>query len=251
MSAKNRGTHCLIHWFYTIIRIWLMLILSDGMRDRLFKVLRRLFGIELREWFYTKLDIPASMTTQGRFTHERKVVSLLLSLKGDVFIDVGAHVGYYPLLLRYNFSTILAVEPHPQTYTQLKRNIAKEGAENIRVLRVAVSNKEQVGVPLYLGEYSWLHSFKEFQNGGKYVLVNTTTLTKLISRFHLVDLVKVDVEGAEWEVLEGSEQALSKIKSWLVELHDIKRREELEQWFGKRGYKTRWIDDLHIYVWRG
>ena len=94
------------------------------------------------------------------------------------------------------------------------------------------------------------HSFKEHQSGGKSVLVNTTTLTKLISKFPLVDLVKVDVEGAEWEVLEGADQAVPKIKRWLVELHDIQRRGELEQWFRKHDYTIRWIDDLHLFAWK-
>lgn len=249
MSAKNSRVSRVIHWCYTIIRLWLMLILSDGMRDRLFRILKRLSGIEMREWFFTKLDMPTSMATQYAL-HERKVVQLLLSLRGTVFVDIGAHVGYYPLLLRHNFTTILAVEPHPQTYNLLQRNISHEKVENIQVIQVAISNTEQTGVPLFLGEYSWLHSFKEHQNGAKYVLVNTTTLTKLISEFSIVDLVKVDVEGAEWEVLEGAEQAVRKIKRWLVELHDIQRRGELEQWFGKHSYATRWIDDLHIYAWQ-
>ncbi len=238
-----------IHWCYTIIRLWLMLILSDGMRDKLFRILKRLSGIEVREWFFTKLDMPTSMATQHGL-HERKVVQLLQSLRGTVFVDIGAHVGYYPLLLRHNFIRILAVEPHPQTYQQLQQNITKEGAENIQVIQVAISDREQTGVPLFLGKYSWLHSFKEHQSGGKSVLVNTTTLTKLISKFPLVDLVKVDVEGAEWEVLEGADQAVPKIKRWLVELHDIQRRGELEQWFRKHDYTIRWIDDLHIFAWK-
>jgi FkbM family methyltransferase len=220
------------------------------MRDLIFRALRRISGIDLREWFFTKLDVPVSMATQGRYTHERKVVQLLLSLKGDIFVDVGAHIGYYPLLLRHNFTSILAIEPHPQTYQQLGRNIAMEGAENIRAIRVAVSDKVQEGVPLFLGEYSWLHSFEKQQPGAAYVLVDTTTLSKLISKFPRVDLVKIDVEGAEWEVLEGAKSAISKIERWLVELHDIQRKEELEGWLRNHGYTTRWVDELHIFAWR-
>lgn len=227
-----------------------MLILSDGMRDRLFRILRRLSGIELREWFFTKLDMPTSMATQHAL-HERKVVQLLLSLQGDVFVDIGAHVGYYPLLLRHNFTTILAIEPHPKTYKQLKRNISKERAGNIQAVRIAVSDKVQTDVPLYLGEYSWLHSFKEQQSSSQFVLVDTITLAKLIEKYPIIDLVKVDVEGAEWQVLEGAKTAQRKIKRWLVELHDIERSEELEQWFEKHGYTARWVDELHIYAWRG
>ena len=230
--------------------MWLMLILSDGMRDRLFIILRRLSGIDVREWFFTKLDMPASMATHGRYTHESEVAPLLLGLQGDVFVDIGAHVGYYPLLLRHNFTTILAIEPHPQTCQKLKHNIAKEGAENIQVLRVAVSDRVQTGVPLYLGEYSWLHSFKEEQSSEEFVLVDTTTVARLVEKHPIIDLVKVDVEGAEWQVLEGAETAYHKIRRWLVELHDIHRRKELQQWLEKKGYRTRWIDDLHIYAWR-
>ena len=69
-----------------------------------------------------------------------------------------------------------------------------------------------------------------------------------------VDLIKVDVEGAEWQVLRGAEPIIRKIKSWLVEIHfrnDLEMKEvtqKMEAWLIQRGYKTQWIDDKHIYA---
>ena len=73
-----------------------------------------------------------------------------------------------------------------------------------------------------------------------------------------IDLIKADVEGEEWKVLEGAEPILERIKSWVVELRDSGRKEELEDWFVSRGYSVRWLDFAfrgsqtanHICAWR-
>jgi len=66
----------------------------------------------------------------------------------------------------------------------------------------------------------------------------------------LADLVKVDVEGAEWEVLNGAKNVMSKIRSWLIELHDTTRKNELKDLLKSSGYNVRWVDRNHIFAWR-
>src|SRR3954466_14688534 len=60
---------------------------------------------------------------------------------GDVFVDVGANVGYFPLLASRLVGTegrVVAVEPFPRTNAVLRRNVAASGVENVRVEDVAV-----------------------------------------------------------------------------------------------------------------
>ena len=173
--------------------------------------------------------------------HEKPVSSFLKSIKGRIFIDVGANYGYYPLLLHGNFDKIYAFEPIQQIFEELQRNLKRFG--NVECIRKAVSNVDQKVVKLtYHG------------NEG---LVETVTLSSSFPERD-IDMIKVDAEGEEWAVLEGAEPILTRIKSWVVELHDPLRKEELESWFTSRGYSIRWLDFAyrgsktanHIYAWR-
>src|SRR6266487_5668678 len=70
--------------------------------------------------------------------YERKVRSRLREIKGDVFWDVGANIGFYSLLARKNFARIIAVEPNAETAATLRRRTQRAG--NIEILEVALSN---------------------------------------------------------------------------------------------------------------
>src|SRR5262249_887460 len=65
---------------------------------------------------------------------------------GDVFIDVGANIGYYSLLaskLVGEFGLVVAIEPSPTIFNTLKNNLALNKARNIRLVNMAVSDRPQ------------------------------------------------------------------------------------------------------------
>ena len=80
--------------------------------------------------------------------------------------------------------------------------------------------------------------------------MKATTLDVLLKNEPCVDLIKVDVEGAEWQVLDGTRKVMPRIKSWIIEIHDINRKQELEDRLSLEGYVTKWLDEKHIYAWR-
>jgi hypothetical protein len=55
-------------------------------------------------------------------------------------------------------------------------------------------------------------------------------------------LVKLDVEGAEWLVLEGAEDIMPNIRQWVIELHDRGRKAQLEEYMQRHGYTCKWLD---------
>lgn len=177
--------------------------------------------------------------------HEKPVSSFLRSraraTSGHLFIDVGANYGYYSMLLHGNFEKIYAFEPIPSIFKELESNLGK--FVDVECIRKAVSNVDGQIVKL---SYHGSQGFAE-----------TVTLASFFPNTE-IDLIKVDVEGGEWKVLEGAEPLLERIKSWIVELHDPDRKEELENWFISRGYSVRWLDFAfkgsrtanHIYAWR-
>lgn len=173
--------------------------------------------------------------------HEKPVSKFLKRMKGHIFVDVGANYGYYPMLLHRNFVKIYAFEHVPSIFEELRSNLKR--FDNVKCIRKAVSDVNGEFV-----EVSY-HSFRGF--------AQTVTLASLFPNAE-IDLVKVDAEGGEWDVLKGAEPTIERIKSWVVELHDPDRKNDLENWFTSRGYSVRWLDfayrgsktSNHIYAWR-
>ena len=180
------------------------------------------------------------------------VVSFVGKTHSEVFIDVGACYGRYIILLGKRYKQLIAIEPHPQNMQIIKSNVECAGLTNVRFIQCAVSDQDGYA-DLYLGSRDDWHSLDGGRDKEK-VNVKTLTLASILSGYW-VDLVKVDVEGAEWVVLKGAEPILERIRSWIVELHNLERKVELEKWFISRGYSVKWFKlgdkiSKHLYAWR-
>lgn len=179
-------------------------------------------------------------------SHEAEVSNFLLKTKGKLFIDVGANVGRYAILLSENYEKVLAFEPYYKNVLSLKRNLKAVHIKNVDVVPIAISNINDM-VKLTLGSHCGGHTI--LGEVGKSVPIPCCRLDFLFPHVE-IDLVKVDVEGAEWLVLEGAEKIVDSIHSWLIELHDPKRKAELEAWFSIHGYKFQWLTGNHVFGWR-
>lgn len=249
---------------YMLFRASLRIPFGREIRNRILKAT----NLETLENFLNRIHYPkylaglllmkeaSAKVQRDVFRHEPLVSSFLAHKKGAVFVDVGANVGYYSFLLYNNFDTILAVEPHPDnvaiiTGIKKERNFLK-----IKICPFAVGDKDRDEVRFYIGSHCGGHtlsaqrSSSTSKNQQKYMKVAMVTLKALLRNYESVDLVKVDVEGAEWLVLKGAEDVSDRIRSWMVEVHGLGRKEEIEKWFEDRGYRHVWIDKNHIYAER-
>lgn len=183
--------------------------------------------------------------------YEPEVVKIFELLVGDVIVDVGAHVGYYTLKASRHAKTVISVEPSPENFYWLRRNIIENGLRNVISFNVALSNKPGI-IRLLLASESGQHTTikSAAANRRNCITVKALTLEMLLNDYEAVDLVKVDVEGAEWDVSESARSIINKIKSWIIELRDSKRRKELEDLLASYGYKVYWLDDDHVYAVR-
>ncbi len=180
------------------------------------------------------------------------------ALRGDVAVDIGAYKGYFTIQLARRFNHVIAFEPHPHNRKVLESNT--RNFRNVSCRQMAISDREG-SISFYFGQDSSMHSIdSSFALGnGHYIKVPTTSLSKALSNMNTdfsLDLVKVDVEGAEFHVLAGAKEIIQHIRRWLIEVHSnnesqqrerCKRMQELLQ---KEGYKIRWIDQRHIYAYR-
>jgi len=181
---------------------------------------------------------------------EPRMSDYLRAKRGRIFVDVGAYHGHYSFLLSRNFEQVIAIEPVRANADFLREAITYRNADNIKIIRMAVAAEEgarQFGLMPQLSE-SKLFSQNNAQGG--LTNVQATTLDSLLRPYQEIDLVKLDVEGAEFEVLEGATESMSKIRSWMIELHDQARKSKLQAHMATSGYNLLWLDQGHLFAFR-
>jgi FkbM family methyltransferase len=126
---------------------------------------------------------------------------------GGIFLDVGAHVGFHSVLagqLVGPAGKVFAVEPAPWAVDLLRANVRRHGLENVTVLPFAASDEEGT-VRLALDEAH--RSGAHLSDAEGAVEVQAAPLDELLPDV-AVDVLKVDVEGAEPLVLRGARSLL-------------------------------------------
>lgn len=172
------------------------------------------------------------------------------------FVDIGAHIGYYSVKaigLVGPGGHIISVEPNPQTLPKLRGNVEASEGRNVRVWPVACAASEST-LQLYAapgnntGESS-LSKTNASQEGAATVAysVRAMPLDAIVkeSKLDRVDVIKIDVEGAEFEVLKGASHTLDEFRPVLVieiEPEQLKSMgtsaEEVKQFLASHGYRS-------------
>jgi FkbM family methyltransferase len=128
---------------------------------------------------------------------------------GDVFVDVGANIGYYTLLAAQAVGergAVIAIDASPGIFKLLERNVSINDVPNVRAVNAAVA--EYLGrLPVFrapdtnTGETTTL-PMKGYELEAE---VAAAPLSYILTpeEFRRARLVKIDVEGAEWPVLRG------------------------------------------------
>jgi len=160
-------------------------------------------------------------------THEDWLRSLVQPFDGELFVDVGAHIGTWAVRATRTFRSVVAFEPNVEANRILRTTVKMNGLNNISVYRTALSNISRERI---VSTRNWMSGKKaEFR-----VPVRTLDSFKLKP-----SLLKIDTEGDEFPVLQGSIETLNGRPRVLVETHSpeslIKTRDNLEA----HGYSIR------------
>lgn len=136
---------------------------------------------------------------------ESKWVHLAKELvAGKVFIDVGAYIGDYPLALFRQAKTIYAFEPEKSNYEKLQRYIKQSHITNIKAIKAALTSYTGK-VKIFTSKNKGWHSMAiPYQDGAEHVQAITLDDYVTKNKIQNIGLIKIDVEGAEFEVLSGS-----------------------------------------------
>ena len=141
--------------------------------------------------------------------------------KDSVFFDVGANIGIYTLysaIIKEN--TVYAFEPHSASYKNLLDSINLNQLSNCHAYCIALSNQVTLGTINVKNMHEGVADNKVGERGEYYHGCTEMHLDFLVGKNILPqpDYIKIDVDGFEDRMLEGSWATLSKCKSVLVEI---------------------------------
>lgn len=173
----------------------------------------------------------------------------------DVFWDVGACIGIHTIYIAYMVDEVHAFEPAPLNYKRLQKNIDINEMKNIVSHKLALGKGERI---------SHLEAFSGEAGEGRHSLGDSgyETLVKAGDKIDapVPDVVKVDVEGAEYNVLSGMEEMLTngKCRAVFVEVHKNglekfdSEPSNVNKFLENKGYNVEKIEDMgHRYFIKG
>jgi FkbM family methyltransferase len=131
---------------------------------------------------------------------------------GDVFVDVGASLGYYTTMagrIVGPSGRVIACEPGPQNWSVLLLNVISNDLHNVELHHLAVSDSSGAVLYSQAGGNGAITPFDgDIGSLAVHDLVEAQPLDTILRSAHRVDVIKVDVEGAEGLVLAGAAETL-------------------------------------------
>lgn len=162
--------------------------------------------------------------------HERPVQEALTRIlrPGDIFWDVGAHVGLYAILGSRAIGDdghVHAFEPMPANRARLETSLRLSGCTNVTVHPHALA-AESGEARLHAAGLSTMWSLVP-SDAPEHILVACRTLDDVVATVEPPDVLKIDAEGVELDILRGGAELLARHQPTVIlELH---QHEDLEQ----------------------
>ena len=169
-------------------------------------------------WAYPGNEICASVVVEGCYEPNEMFFLDSVLRPGMRFVDIGANIGLYSLFAAWRVGDsgqVTAIEPSRREFQRLVDNIQLSRSNNIRPMNVAIT--DQVGeaqLSVAIADYAGHNTLGSFGSDSVTLdyteRVSTTTVDELAPSLGRVDVLKLDVEGAEFVVLRGAEATLVK-----------------------------------------
>ncbi len=146
-------------------------------------------------------------------------------------IDIGSHIGISILYFKdiYPNSKILGFEPNPISFEILKENIFNNGLDDVSIINKAVSSNNS-SKDLYIdnSNNNWESNSSLLKNSWnglentKKIRAQCTRLDKYTKSLDVIDMLKIDTEGNEFDILNSHKSILNKTENISVEYHPFK-----------------------------
>ncbi len=178
-------------------------------------------GQNLKFWFDAKTDNGFILGFYEKLLAQTLAENLS---NGFTFYDLGAHWGYFSLIASNMVGPtgkVYSFEPLPTNYSRLEKNIRINDINNIEAFNNAVSSN--VGTVAFSNQKdSFANNYIKASDDT--IQVVTTSLDQFVylEGHRPPDFIKIDVEGAELDVLKGAKKILSEVRPLLhLSTHEI------------------------------
>jgi FkbM family methyltransferase len=188
-----------------------------------------------------------------------EAVMALLPQDG-VFVDVGANTGYFSVLAALRVGRrgrVFAFEPNPDIRVQLERHIHANGvADRVTVSEVALADRDEDGVRLFLSCWPENHGLSSLTPAAETMALGgfraDSTIPVAVRKFDTwvrdralerIDLMKIDVEGAETHVLAGMAGVFERVRPVRI-ICETPRDSTAVAFLRARGYRGSVIDQI-------
>ena len=178
-------------------------------------------------------------------------------LPGSVYLDIGANIGTTALPIAFHNpdSEVHAFEPNPNIFEILKINKIQNNCSNIFLYNMAAGSKKE-RLPFFVSQQEEAnHGLSSlFKNSdilkAKSIEVDVIKVDDFFENLKKkISLIKIDVQGLEWDVIQGSKNIINKYKPTIIFEHDDqyfnepnKTKHELENFFIENKYDVFEID---------
>lgn len=157
--------------------------------------------------------IMAAWVSLGQYDPETVACFRSYLKEGMIVVDIGANLGYFTVIAARRVGPrgkVFSYEPDPRNFHLLEKNISVNGFRNVTAIPSAISDK--IGSrELFFGDNNTTHSFSDKRATGRSESVATDTLDDSLSAQGSlkVDIIKMDIEGAEPLALEGMKKTIA------------------------------------------
>ena len=188
---------------------------------------------------YKWIAVSGSKFIKGNYEPRQTEIFKQHVQKGDMILDIGAHVGYYTVLaavLAGPSGKVIAFEPRPINLRFLRRHIEVNGLSNVTVIEACVSRASgEARFDTHTG--TGTGHLSETGN----LAVRTVSLDHLLNQGQIgkPKLIKMDVEGAEQDVLAGAEQTIQSARPvMIISTHGPENFTGVSKFLDRHGYRA-------------
>jgi FkbM family methyltransferase len=183
---------------------------------------------------------------------EKKITNLFKKFikPNQIVIDCGSYIGTHTLTMSKLAGKVYAFEPQPLIAKCIRKTLQTNMIENVVFTEVACSN--QIGVDNIFtnndGDAS-LSGIRDHKFTTNYVCY-INTLDNLIPNNERISLIKIDVEGSEWEVLSGAKNIIKSSRPIIIlETFNTKKNLiKLDKWINDYGYSKQYITSVDVLL---
>jgi len=170
-----------------------------------------------------------------------------LEKEDPYIIDLGAHIGMTVVYFKTLFpqSRILAFEPIPDNFKLLQKNVEENQLSEVELVQAVVAPKSgNLRIQEPIGEGAWKSGAGIIPKGWKGIQTNREIKVEAVGIEELlrekIDLLKMDIEGMEYEIVRNMGPNIRNIANMIIEVHPRKdhRIEEIQRTLVQNGFRV-------------